>query len=61
MKEFKYLPVDGTRTHYIEAGDIHRGKKPTIVLLHSAEFGGCGEITWEYNIPALSLAALLSL
>ena len=23
MKEFKYVSVDGLRTHYIEAGDEH--------------------------------------
>ena len=52
MKEYKYISVDGIRTHYIEAGDEHRGVRPTILLLHSAEFGGCGQITWDYNIPA---------
>lgn len=54
MNQFKYISVDGVRTHYIEAGDQHRGVRPTILLLHSAEFGGCAEITWEHNIPALS-------
>ena len=54
MKEGKYLSVDGVRTHYFEAGDQHRGKRPTVVLLHSAEFGGCAEFTWEYNMPVLA-------
>ncbi len=54
MKEGKYIAVDGVRTHYYEAGEAYRGKKPTIVLLHSAEFGGCAEFTWEYNLPALA-------
>lgn len=54
MKEYKYISVDGVRTHYIEAGDEHRGIRPTILLLHSAEFGGSGQITWEYNIPAFA-------
>ncbi len=54
MREAKYISVDGIRTHYHEAGDQHRGKKPTILLLHSAEFGGCAEFTWEYNLPVLA-------
>ena len=54
MKEAKYVSVDGVRTHYFEAGDEHRGKRPTILLLHSAEFGGCAEFSWERNMPALA-------
>lgn len=53
MREGKYVVIDGVRTHYFEAGEIHRGKKPSIVLLHSAEFGGCAEFSWEFNLPAL--------
>ena len=53
MKLGHYVSVDGIRTHYFEAGAEHRGKRPTILLLHSAEFGGCAEFTWEYNLPAL--------
>lgn len=53
MKEAKYISVDGIRTHYFEAGDAHRGKRPTVLLLHSAEFGGCAEFSWERNMPAL--------
>lgn len=45
----KYAMVDGVRTHYIEAGN-----GPTVVLLHSGEFGGCAELSWERNIEALS-------
>ena len=45
----RYVDVDGIRTHYLEAGD-----GPTVVLLHSGEFGGCAEISWEFNIPALA-------
>ncbi len=44
-----YVDVDGIRTHYLEAGD-----GPTIVLLHSGEFGGCAELSWEHNIGPLS-------
>ncbi len=54
MKEAKYLSVDGIRTHYFEAGESHRGKRPTILLLHSAEFGGCAEFSWEKNLPAFA-------
>ncbi len=50
----KYVSVDGIRTHYIEAGLEHRGVRPSIVLLNSAEYGGAGEITWEFNIPAFA-------
>ena len=54
MKEARYLSVDGVRTHYFEAGETHRGKRPTILLLHSAEFGGCAEFSWERNLPAFA-------
>lgn len=53
MSQSRYISVDGIRTHYLEAGDGHRGVRPTILLLHSAEFGGAAEITWEQNIDAL--------
>lgn len=45
----KFLSAGGFRTHYLEAGE-----GPVIVLLHSGEFGGCSELTWEFNIPALA-------
>ncbi|MDB5571542.1 MAG: hypothetical protein JWN93_2725 [Hyphomicrobiales bacterium] len=54
MSHGKHLSVDGVRTHYLEAGDAHRGVRPTILLLHSAEFGGAAEVTWEHNIDALA-------
>lgn len=54
MSQGRYISVDGIRTHYLEAGDGHRGARPTILLLHSAEFGGAAEITWEHNIDALA-------
>ena len=44
-----FVDVDGIRTHYLEAG-----AGPTVVLLHSGEYGGCAEISWEYTIPALA-------
>ncbi len=45
----RYVDVDGVRTHYLEAGE-----GPTVVLLHSGEFGGCAEISWQFNLPALA-------
>jgi len=45
----RYVSVDGIRTHYLEAGD---GR--TVVLLHSGEFGGCAEISWEFVLPKLA-------
>jgi 2-hydroxymuconate-semialdehyde hydrolase len=45
----RYVNVDGIRTHYLEAGE-----GPTVVFLHSGEFGGCAEISWEFNIEAFS-------
>jgi pimeloyl-ACP methyl ester carboxylesterase len=45
----RFVAVDGIITHYLEAGD-----GPPVVLLHSGEFGGCAETSWEYLIPALA-------
>ena len=45
----RFIEVDGMRTHYLEAGD-----GPPVVLLHSGEFGGCAELSWEYMIPRLA-------
>ena len=45
----RYIDVDGIRTHYLEAG-----AGPTVVLLHSGEYGGAAEISWQYAIPALA-------
>jgi pimeloyl-ACP methyl ester carboxylesterase len=47
--ESKYVDVDGIRTHYLEGG-----AGPTLVLLHSGEFGGCAEISWEFNLEPLA-------
>lgn len=54
MREGQYVIVDGVRTHYFEAGVEHRGKRPSVLLLHSAEYGGAAEFSWEFNIPALA-------
>lgn len=45
----RFVLVDGLRTHYLEGG---RGFP--LVLLHSGEFGGCAELSWEFNIAALA-------
>lgn len=47
--EMKYAHVDGVKTHYLEAG-----VGPNLVLLHSGEFGGAAEISWEFNIGELA-------
>lgn len=51
MAEIKsrFISVEGINTHYLEAGS-----GPTLVLLHSGEFGGCAEISWEFNMAALA-------
>jgi pimeloyl-ACP methyl ester carboxylesterase len=45
----RYVVVDGIRTHYLEAGE-----GDTVVLLHSGEFGGRAEFSWEYLVPFLA-------
>jgi pimeloyl-ACP methyl ester carboxylesterase len=52
MREGTWVDVDGIRTHFLEAGRQHRGKRPTLLLLHSAEYGGAAEFTWENNLEA---------
>ena len=47
--ESKFIDVDGIRTHYLEGGT-----GPVLVLVHSGEFGGCAEFSWEYNFAHLS-------
>jgi len=45
----KFVEYEGLRTHYWEAG-----KGFPLVLLHSGEFGGSAELSWEWNLPALA-------
>jgi len=45
----RHILVDGMKTHYLEAGQGF-----PVVLLHSGEFGGCAELSWEFTIPALA-------
>lgn len=47
----RFVDVDGIRTHYLDAGPADA---PAVVLLHSGEFGGAAEISWEFNISALA-------
>jgi 2-hydroxymuconate-semialdehyde hydrolase len=47
--ENKFVTVEGMHTHYLEGG---RGAH--VVLLHSGEFGGCAELSWEFTLPALA-------
>jgi 2-hydroxymuconate-semialdehyde hydrolase len=54
MREGQYLLVDGVRTHYFEAGTAHRGRRPSVLLLHSAEYGGAAEFSWEYSLEVLA-------
>ena len=44
-----FVDVDQIRTHYLEAGS-----GPALILLHSGEFGGCAELSWEFLIGELS-------
>ena len=45
-----YVQVGQIRTHYLEAGV---GRSPTVLLIHSGEFGGRAEFSWRYNIAQL--------
>jgi pimeloyl-ACP methyl ester carboxylesterase len=45
----RFIQVDGIQTHYLESGE----GRP-VVLLHSGEFGGCAELSWEFTIPKLA-------
>jgi pimeloyl-ACP methyl ester carboxylesterase len=45
----KRIEVDGVDTHYYDTGT-----GDPVVLLHSGEYGGSAELSWEYTIPALA-------
>lgn len=47
--ENKFIDVEGMRTHYLEGGNGFPA-----VFLHSGEFGGCAELSWEFTLPALA-------
>jgi 2-hydroxymuconate-semialdehyde hydrolase len=51
MSDFdhRYVELGGLRSHYLEAGS-----GPTIVLLHSGEFGASAELCWERIIGPLA-------
>jgi 2-hydroxymuconate-semialdehyde hydrolase len=54
MRQGSFVLVDGIRTHYFEAGREHRGVRPSVLLLHSAEYGGAAEFSWEFNMATLA-------
>ena len=54
MREGTYCLVDGIRTHYFEEALGHKGRRPSVLLLHSAEYGAAAEFSWEFNIAALA-------
>jgi pimeloyl-ACP methyl ester carboxylesterase len=54
MSTSHFVSIDGVRTHYLEAGAVYRGRRPSLLLLHSAEFGGAAELSWEFNIDVLA-------
>ena len=54
MQNGKYRRIEGANTHYFEGGEQHRGQRPSVLLLHSAEYGGAAEISWERNFDALA-------
>ncbi len=49
----KYISVDGINTHYLESGERFKDKAPSVLLLHSAEFGGAAELSWEFSVGPL--------
>ncbi|MER7002784.1 alpha/beta hydrolase [Dactylosporangium sp. NPDC000555] len=46
---YRSVVVDDVRTAYIDAGE-----GPTVVLLHSGEYGASALLCWEHNIEALA-------
>lgn len=49
--EQRVVDVNGTRTNYLEAG---ADNDQAVVLIHSGEFGGAAEMSWERNIAGLA-------
>jgi pimeloyl-ACP methyl ester carboxylesterase len=47
--QHRTIVVGDIKTHFLEAGS-----GPDLVLLHGGEYGASAEITWRYNIDALS-------
>ncbi len=47
--QHRTITVGDIKTHFLEAGS-----GPDLVLLHGGEYGASAEITWRYNIDALS-------
>lgn len=44
-----FVRVNGIRTHYLEAG-----QGEPLLLIHSGEFGGRAEFSWQNTLPALA-------
>ena len=51
----RFVPVDGIRTHYLEARPADRDAShlERVVLVHSGEFGARAELSWRHNIAEL--------
>ena len=51
----RFGPVDGIRTHYLEAmpADRDASDLERVVLVHSGEFGARAELSWRDNIAEL--------
>ncbi|MEO6163643.1 MAG: alpha/beta fold hydrolase, partial [Candidatus Binatia bacterium] len=47
--QHRTIHIGDIKTHFLEAGS-----GPELVLLHGGEYGASAEITWRYNIDALS-------
>ncbi len=47
--ESRFVEIDGVSTHYLEGG-----AGATVVLLHSGEFGGAAELSWEFTLGPLA-------
>lgn len=45
----RFIVAGGLKTHFLEAGSGF-----PVVLLHSGEFGGCAELSWEHTIAPLA-------
>ena len=45
----RFVMVGDVRTHYLEAG-----QGESVILLHSAEYGGRADFSWRYNLDALA-------
>jgi 2-hydroxymuconate-semialdehyde hydrolase len=49
IRDGRSLVVDGLETNYVEMGS-----GPTLLLLHSGEYGATADLSWEYALPVLA-------